>query len=237
MGKMLPEAAFGVGIYSFADAARFVDAPARELRRWARGYAYSGSDGKARTSPPLLTAPQLDAADFDGVGFRDLLELRFVKVFRDHGLSLHAIRRAAENARDLFHSTHPFTCKRFQTDGRSIFATVQEETGDESLVDIVKRQNVFTKIVSPALYAGIDFDDQQGALRWFPMPNSRQIVLDPEHGFGQPTIVKTGVPTVAIMDALTAENGDVERVARLFDISRDAVLKAKQFETSFSQPA
>lgn len=237
MGKMPPEAALGVGIYSFADAARFLDAPARELRRWAQGYSYTAPGGELRKSPALLAAPQLDESDFDGIGFRDLLELRFVKVFRSHGLSIHAIRRAAENARDLFQSTHPFTCKRFQTDGRSIFAMVHEETGDETLVDIIKRQHVFTKIVEPSLYAGIDFDDQQGALRWFPIPNSRQVVLDPERSFGQPIIAGTGVPTAAVVDGLIAEDGDVERVARLFGIPREAVLKAKQFESSVSRAA
>jgi uncharacterized protein (DUF433 family) len=93
------------------------------------------------------------------------------------------------------------------------------------------------KIVSPALYTGIDFDGHEGAVRWFPIQNSKQIVLDPERSFGQPIVAGTGVPTVAIVDALTAENGDVSRVARLFDISRDAVLKAKQFESSFSRRA
>lgn len=237
MGNMPPDAALGIGIYSFADAARFLDAPARELRRWAHGYSYTGPDGQSRRSPALLTAPQLEATEFDGIGFRDLLELRFVKVFRGHGLSMQAIRRAAENARDLFHSSHPFTCKRFQTDGRSIFATVHEETGDETLVDIIKRQHVFAKIVEPSLYAGIDFDDQQGALRWFPIPNSRKIVLDPERSFGQPVIAGTGVPTAAIVDSLVAENGNVERVARLFGVSRDAVLKAQQFESRVSRAA
>jgi uncharacterized protein (DUF433 family)/DNA-binding transcriptional MerR regulator len=233
----MQDSAFGVGVYSFADAARFIDASARELRRWALGYSFAGRDGEQRSSPPLLASRQLAGTDYDGIGFRDLLELRFIKAFRDNGVSLQAIRRAAENARDLMRAEHPFTCRKFQTDGRSIFVTIHEETGDESLVDIVRRQDVFQKIVGPALYSGIEFDDRDGAIRWYPVARSKQVVMDPERAFGQPIIAGYGVPTIAIMEALGAENGDVSRVAELFEVPREAVLKARKFELSVSQHA
>jgi uncharacterized protein (DUF433 family) len=234
MGMNHPDIAFGVGIYSFADAARFVDAPAAELRRWARGYAYKGRDGVVAQSSAVLAAPQLLSSGLDGVGFRDLLELRFIKAFRDHGVSMHAVRLASQNAKEVLRSDHPFTNRQFKTDGRSIFVSVYNESGDESLVDIVKKQNVFKTIISPALYAGIEFDESEGALRWYPLQRSRSVVLDPSRAFGQPIVSEAGVPTATLAEMLRAEDGDVDRVARIFDVSRDAVLKAQQFEERFT---
>lgn len=220
----------GIGLYSFADAARLIGVEARQLRRWMSGYVHKSKGGEVAHLSPLWI-PQLADTRFDGIGFRDLLELRFVKVFRDHGVSLQAIRIAAAVARDLLKSTHPFTCRQFQTDGRSIFVTIHEKTGDESLVDITRRQHVFREIVGPSLYAGIEFDTVGSALRWFPIPKSRVVVLDPERAFGQPILAKSGVPTVAISDAFTAEKGNVHFVARLFDVTPDAVRKAVKFES------
>ena len=235
MGMPHPDVPLGIGIYSFADAARFVNASAADLRRWAHGYAFKQRDGTSGRSASLLAAPQLRGSGVDGVGFRDLLELRFIKAFRDHGVSMPAVRQAAHNAKEVLGSEHPFTNRRFKTDGRSIFISIYDDSGDESLVDIVKKQNVFKSIITPSLYTGIDFDDDEGALRWYPVPRSRSIVLDPARVFGQPIIAESGVPTAALADMLKAEDGDAERVARIFEVPRDAVLKAQQFESRFAR--
>lgn len=97
-------------------------------------------------------------------------------------------------------------------------------------MDIVRRQHVFEKIIGPSLYAGIQFNARGGAIRWYPMRQSRAVVLDPERGFGQPILAEFGVPTIAIAEALEAEKGDIDRVAQLFEIPRDAVVKARTYE-------
>jgi len=147
----------GIGLYSYADAARFIRTPARQLRRWMRGYEYKDQSGAVRSQPAVVDS-ELSTTGFDAISFRDLLELRFVRAFRAHDVPLQTIRRTAEAARELFETTHPFTCRRFQTDGRKIFATVVEDSGGESLIDLVARQNVFAKVIAPSLYAGIEFD-------------------------------------------------------------------------------
>lgn len=228
-------APLGIGVYSFADAARFIGVESREIRRWLLGHRYrqAGSDDVA-ASAPLWTPELARFAIDDGIGFRDLLELRFVKAFRRYGVSLQAIRLAIEYASERFDSDRPFQCKRFQTDGYSIFVTVKEETGDESLIDVVRRQQTFREVIEPSLYAGIEFDGGARALRWFPT-GSRTIVLDPARSFGQPIVTKAGVPTVAIAESVAAEGGDPTIVARLFGITRREVEHAVQFEASLTR--
>lgn len=220
----------GVGIYSFADAARLIGSKSGELRRWMLGYDHKGTDGELVHSAPLWVHQLADdGRGIDGIGFRDLLELRFVRKFREAGVPLQLIRRTLEEAQSLLSTPYPFTCKKFRTDGKRIFMSVVEETGDESLIDLVKRQNVIEPVIGPSLRSGIEFEEDMAA-RWFPIKNSKAIVLDPARSFGQPILVQSGIPTVAIAEAVVAEGGDESVVGRLFEISKVDVRRAVDFE-------
>lgn len=228
---MTTETAFGVGVYSFADAARFIGAAPRDLRRWSLGYRHKGSDGEERFSAPLWQT-QLSEGNIEGLGFKDLIELRFVQAFRGEGVPMQVIRRTLEVAKEQFSAAYPFTCRKFRTDGRRIFLEVVEETGDESLVDMARRQNVIKKVIGPSLRDGIELDVHGEAARWYPIRGSKAIVFDPLRKFGQPILTDYGVPTVAIAEAVKAEQGNERRVAKLYDLPLAAVRKAIDFESA-----
>lgn len=227
---MQSQSTLGVGVYSFADAARFIGAKPRELRRWSLGYAHKSRGGEEVFSLPLWRTQLIDTGT-EGLGFKDLIELRFVHAFRSEGVSLQVIRRTLEVARERFSSPYPFTCKKFRTDGKRIFMEVIEETGDESLVDVEKQQNVIQKVIGPSLREGVELDMQGEAMRWFPLKNSRAVVFDPARKFGQPILAEFDIPTVAIADAVKAEGGNEKRVAKFYEISLAAVRKAVEFES------
>ena len=110
----------GIGYYTAADAARLLRMPPRNVRRWLAGYTTKRA-GKAVAMPPLWT-PQLPANDDHlELGFRDLVELRFVAAFTAEGLALQTIRACLATARELVDSDHPFSTQRFKTDGKRIF--------------------------------------------------------------------------------------------------------------------
>ncbi|MGY1426551.1 DUF433 domain-containing protein [Lysobacter sp. A289] len=226
---MQAQTTFGVGVYSYADAARFIGARSSQLRRWTLGYIHKSPSGERKLSPPLWPT-QLSETGIEGLGFKDLIELRFVRAFRNEGVPLQVIRRTLEEARDEFASPYPFTCKKFKTDGRRIFMEVIEETGDESLVDIVKRQNVIQKVIGPSLREGVELDMQGEAMRWFPLRGSKSVVFDPARKFGQPILAEYDIPTIAIVDAVSAEGGNEKRVAKLYEIPLSAVRRALEFE-------
>jgi hypothetical protein len=96
-----------VGLYTFQEASRLTKASPQELRRWLNGYAHkaSGSDQRVKSAP--LWKTELAEAEVEGISFHDLLEVRFVQVFRKHGVSLQTIRIASEQARELF--KHPYS--------------------------------------------------------------------------------------------------------------------------------
>ncbi|MDN5851167.1 MAG: DUF433 domain-containing protein [Gammaproteobacteria bacterium] len=217
----------GLGLYTFSQGAHVIGAKPQELRRWLQGYSQL-LHGKRRRSPPLWTT-ELESSGLNGLSFHYLLEARFVKRFREYGVSLQTVRIAAAHAREALDNPYPFTCLSFQTDGKTIFLEAARESGEIALLDLPKKQYAFEEIIRPSLYAGIESDAER-ASRWFPEPNRRDIVLDPTIAFGKPIVIGTNIRTDILHDAYLAEDGDKRQVARQFEVEIEAVTAALRFE-------
>jgi uncharacterized protein (DUF433 family)/DNA-binding transcriptional MerR regulator len=237
MESLAAEPILGRGVYGASEALRllnFVRKPTADSRsvsrqtiaRWMRGYDH-GPEGDHH-SPPLW---QPDYANNDEViefSFRDLIELRFVKTFRDLGLSLPTIRECFKRAVEEIQDERPFSTQRFRTDGKSIFLDITSNLPEGEMVDLRRRQRVFKRIVEPSL-KDLEFDASVVA-RWFPLGITRRsVVLDPARAFGRPIIKSSGVPTQVITEAVKLE-GSADKVARLYDIFPAEVRDAQEFE-------
>ena len=147
-----------------------------------------------------------------------------------HGVDLKVIRATVQVAAEYFDKDYPLTNHRFLTDGKRIFFQAIEKATDEPpLIDILRSQFVFSEIIKPSLYAGIEYG-AQGAIRWFPLGKRKTIVLDPALQFGTPIIAQVGIPTDTIYASYLAEGGDKAMVARVFDITPKMVIEAVEFE-------
>ncbi|QOZ09560.1 hypothetical protein XH96_19990 [Bradyrhizobium sp. CCBAU 51765] len=161
------------------------------------------------------------------LSFRDLIELRFVKAFRDIGIGLPTIRACYERAAEEVKDDRPFSTQRFRTDGKTIFLEITEGLDEPKLVDLRHRQNVFRTIVEPSL-KDLEFD-ASAVSRWFPLGiQRRSIVIDPARAFGRP-ISSTGVPTEVLARAVGLE-GSTKKVAFLYNVSVTEVRDAVSFE-------
>src|SRR2546426_6585134 len=131
---------FNTGIYTIRDAAQLTGVSTGRIRRWLRGYRFR-SRKKAYTSPPLWRG-QWEPIDHSfALGFLDLIEIRFVDAFLKAGVTWTTLRQARQRAEDLFKVSHPFCTHHFVTDGRELFVELHQETGERSLMEIVKRQH------------------------------------------------------------------------------------------------
>lgn len=222
----------GVGIYCVPEASRLTGVSPSRIRRWLKGYTFD-YDGNQHESPPVWQGQMLSTEGSLALGFLDLMEIRFIDAFREHGVSWKTIRLAAERARELFNQTHPFCTKRFKTDGRDIFAEVIHETGESDLLDVVKSQYAFKRILEPYLYKGLEFDEHENLVRWRPLGKRSRIVIDPQRSFGQPVVEKEGVPTTVLAQAYRAEKA-IDRVARWYDVDRRSVREAIQYEENLA---
>lgn len=222
-----------VGLYTFQEASKLTNASPQELRRWLNGYEHKTSNSEQRIKNAPLWETELAKSEIEGISFHDLLEVRFVQAFRKHGVSLQTIRVASKHAKELFAHPYPFTCKRFQTDGRSIFATALEESGETELLDLAKRQFAFTKIIEPSLYRGIEFGNDELASHWYPLPRSKAVVLDPTIAFGKPIVTNGSVRTSTLYDAFKAEKNK-QYVAKLYEVPVSSIDAAIRFEESLA---
>lgn len=216
MNKLL-----GVGIYSPKEAEQLINVKQSDITRWIFGVG---------SSSPLWDS-QLMNLDVKCIGFHDLLELRVVNHLKFKGISLQAIRRAIEFAKETYSDEHPLITRRFMTDGKSVFSEVAKRTEDSELLDLLKKQYVFKEVVEKAFYAGIDYDNSGQALRWFPSKAKfKDVVLDPDYSFGKPIIAGTAIKTSTLYEAFCAENKNSAFVARLFNVSPSAVKMATLYE-------
>ena len=219
----------GVGLYTVREASRLSGADPRSIRRWLFGYSYTGNDKLRKESPPLWSG-DLAEREFDHIkalSFLDLMEIRMVKAFRKHGVSWQKIRQAAEYACKEYDQHHPFTMRKFRTDGKRIFAHIFEKTKPKML-DLNRKSYVMENIVAPSLFEGIKFEHEQAA-RWFPEWGNKKIVVDPKRSFGRPILFNEGVPTDIIAKAVKVEDSVVE-VAKWYDLNIASVRSAVLFE-------
>lgn len=236
----------GTGIYSLREAGRLVQAKPRDLNRWLFGYHFpkKGPDGEhMRAFSPPLWQTQVDTSEYEEpiIGFQDLLEVRFVRAFIQHGIPLIVIRKCLESARSIYGVAYPFTNLQFRTDGKTIFGEALKEAESEgaSLVDLKNRQNVFRDIITPSLYTGIEYNGTQ-ATKWYPTPKRERIVLDPSRQFGSPIIEDTGTPTDVLYASYLAEGeseGAIVTTSAIYDVPHRFVRSAVRFESGLKQRA
>lgn len=236
----------GTGIYSLREAGRLVQAKPRDLNRWLFGYHFpkKGPDGEhMRAFSPPLWQTQVDTSEYEEpiIGFQDLLEVRFVRAFIQHGIPLIVIRKCLESARSIYGVAYPFTNLQFKTDGKTIFGEALKEAESEgaSLVDLKNRQNVFRDIITPSLYTGIEYNGTQ-ATKWYPTPKRERIVLDPSRQFGSPIIEDTGTPTDVLYASYLAEGeneGAIVTTSAIYDVPHRFVRSAVRFESGLKQRA
>src|SRR5262245_40863609 len=120
--ESLTSGAFALGVYDLREATRLVNFdrdPERRPRtfsrstvaRWLHGYEYDVGRER-RHAAPLWQADYGSGDHVLQVSFRDLIELRFVKAFRDLGLGLPTIRKCLERAVDVIGNVRPFSTRR-----------------------------------------------------------------------------------------------------------------------------
>ena len=233
MQKLLRDAnivPLDVGCYTIPEAARLLRANPRAIARWLGGYGYRARDGESMKAAPLWRPqlPRLGAGV--ELGFRDLIELRFVVAFIEQGVGLNVIRRCLENAQRILAEERPFATRKFRTAGRTIFldALAAEEADAAGVVDLKTNQLAFKAVVEPT-FKDLDFDGDLVA-RWRPHRGRPTIVLDPKRAFGAPVLAECGIPTAALAAAAQVEGA--ERAARLYETTVPLVREAVAFEAS-----
>jgi uncharacterized protein (DUF433 family) len=213
-----------IGLYTVPMAARILREEGTRIRSWINGTAHSEAPPIIHRQLPLIGGKTV-------LGFLDLIEARFIKHFKDLGLSSQTIRKIAERLRARHHTDHPFaTNKAFRTDGKTILMEIAADE-EKKILNLLNDNFEMAPIVEPSLFDSILYADDL-AYRWHPSPSEHpRVVLDPNFAFGRPVLEGIWIPTDTLASAFTAE-GEGRAVAEDFDIDEKDVLQAVAYEES-----
>ncbi len=224
----------GRGMYSPTEASRLTRVPIRRINRWTRGYWFMHR-GKRQWSDPIVGPGATTISDAPFLDFADLMEVRCLSALRDQRIGWTAIRLASMRGKDFLNTLHPFSSDRFRLVGRDILAEVTDEAGDRQLLDLVKNQWVFDKLVIETLRKGLHYTGKDFPQWWTPMEN-RTVVVHPARSFGAPVVLPGGIRTRILFGSFKTEKSH-EAVARWYNVSEEAVRDAVEFEESIRQAA
>ena len=217
------------GIYTIPEASRLTRVSTSRIRRWMKGYDFKTKKERHHSNP--VWTGQLPRIDEQiAVGFKDLMEIRFVHAFLQKGVTWKTMREAHLKAKARLGTDHPFCTHKFATDGRHILQEDAQASGDDSFINIVNDQREFNRIVTPFLKE-LEFD--QGNLRWWPLGRERLVVVDPVRNMGQPSVTRSGVPTRVLANSVKA-NDSLNQVARWYEVTLQEVKDAVAFEESLA---
>jgi len=202
---------------------------ARRIYGWLQGHPNSHAE-------PIVVRQHEVLAGHQEVGFFDLLEIRFIQHFRKQNISLQSLRKAAYNARRELHLDHPFATSKakYMTDRKEIFLHTAKEENDKFLLNLMTNQIELYEVLEDAFAKGVTFDPSSGIAQcWHPRPGDfPNILLNPRIAFGRPAIDKYHVPTKTLFTCWHAERCDYDAVADWYEVPKDLVKEAVQFEVA-----
>lgn len=74
----------------------------------------------------------------------------------------------------------------------------------------------------------VEFDENKLASKFFPLTDSKNVVVDPKHQFGQPVVAGTNTKTTTLYNLFKAGES-VDFIAGLYDLSVEQVKDAIRF--------
>ena len=167
------------------------------------------------------------------VPFLALIEYLLVKLLRDGGFSLTAIRAAARQAALRWQTAYPFAIQDFITAGVRLFSRSLAQHDRKDVLDVMVSGEESFERIARSFFRNVEYDAAGQAARYWPLGREGRIVLDPERSFGQPIDAETGVPTGVLFAAVHAGQGQsAGLVADWFEIPIAAVEAAVRYEAA-----
>lgn len=215
------KAKLGEGIFLVTDVARILELPLPSVRHWLLEFwnkkfgteygKYSFGDDKNRA-----------------VNFLTLIEFIAFAKLRQHGISAQRIQKFHKDLSLILNTKYPFAETKLLTDKKQLwygrFDQIVRHDG--------KQQLTLEKFVAPYLKK-IEFDQNMIAQRYFPLGKKKNVVIDPNHQFGQPTIVGTNIKVKTIYSLYEGDES-VESICHLYDLNHQQVDDAIHFCEKFA---
>lgn len=212
----IESAQFGEGIYSPNEVAEILKLPYDKVKYLIRGYWSSAAFGKSRKRT---------------INFLGLIEFYFYYFLRDQQKwTSQAIKKLHTQLSHDFETPYPFASLKIMPHKRNNNMEKMEawiEHGNSLMQADGKLQPSFRQFIEPFLDQ-IEFGDDLLAKKFFPLKQTKTIVVDPKKQFGKPIINGKGVRTEVIYKFyLGGESKD--SICKLYNLDLEQVNNAIRF--------
>jgi len=211
---------YDLPLYSQREAAHVVGASPSTLRSWVAPSPGAGS--------PVIRLPRRS----DGrLSFYNVIEAYVLNLIRQqHGVTMQKVRRAVAYAEKELGIDRLLIRRELRWEDRGSLFWERLST----LIDLSRSGQFAMRHIMHAHLHRIEWDDDSGLpRRFFPLiatgSDARGVVVDPKVGFGQPTVVGTGVGTAIVARRIDAGE-DLEAVARDYHVDPDILADALVYE-------
>jgi uncharacterized protein (DUF433 family) len=212
----------GVGMYTPREAAFYARIPTQRLTRWVFGDGH----GDAVIEKQVADSEEKIVTFLD---FVQSLAIRAIRL-RNKGIPLQTIRRAYDDAVQEYGIEYPFARPHqifLLADTKRLIIKIGADDYRE-LAGKARGNKMMSQIVEPFL-TDLTFSDGLAVeyTAWSE-PDGGKITMNPQHRFGEPTVIGCGYTARALWEANEVE-GSVAAAAEAYGVEQKQVLMACKY--------
>lgn len=221
------EPKLGEGIYLVKDVSKILNLHYEKVYRWIVGYWGHGGlkEGVNYTFGEVGNR---------AINFYSLIEFYTFFKLREKGVSSIEIKKLHTKLCETLNTPYPFTIahdlwveNRYNSKRKSKKQFVYFKHLDNVVKFDKKEQYSFDFIIDEFLDK-IEFNEDNIATRFFPLGLKKSVVVDPNHQFGQPTIIGTNIRTHTLYN-LHKGGESIKNICTLYNLSTSNVEDAIYF--------
>ena len=203
----------GEGMFLSKDIAKILNLKQSLVRRWIIGYWSGDLDNRYEYT--------FGEGSERAINFYSLIEFYTFFKLRENGLSVETLRKFHLKLSKIYDTPYPFaTSRNYFTEKKNTKTFVYYEHLNSLIKFDDKHQ--FKLDFFRDFLDQVEFDENNLAVRFYPLKNSKNIVVDPLHQLGQPTIKGTNLKTQTIY-TLSKAGEPIENISQLYNVPINAI--------------
>ena len=200
------------GVYLVKDIAKILNLEYSKVYRWIVGYWGNGGlkEGVSYT---------FGEDNNRAINFYSLIEFYTFFKLRERGVSSLDIKKLHTKLSETLNTDYPFTIGHdFYVEKKVKRKRFVYYKYLNSLIKLDKKSQFSFDFIISDFLDKIDFNEDNIATRFFPLGLDKNVVVDPTHQFGQPTILGTNIKTQTIYN-LHLGGETIRNISNLYNIS------------------
>ncbi|MEZ2338558.1 type ISP restriction/modification enzyme [Mucilaginibacter sp. RCC_168] len=217
----MKEFSLNEGIYFVNDVVQITKGRLKrdKVTRWFKELSKENYEG-------LSTGQQQDVNKMR-ISFYGLIELVVIGTLRDNKFALKKILTARTNLKNLTNKIYPFATNNVRDDLKVAGNSIKFTIGD-NVVTLDGTSQLNLDIIK-SFFSNISFDTSGLAQQFFPIENSKLIVVDPKQGGGK-AVINNGTAVWAETIASVYDGlGSIDMLSIQYEITKEQILAAVEY--------